>query len=108
MSTNPSLPAHQAATWFSAFPAFTYNPSTSLQHNFTRLAAARQWGPKLTATRWVQCQRALFGSLYGTDTSKLAIWQAICRDVGIQVPPGSITGCKKVCRMNRWGVLSIC
>ncbi|KAF2024029.1 hypothetical protein EK21DRAFT_104952 [Setomelanomma holmii] len=91
-----SEPPMQAADWFSQFDDFTYNPIETVQTNFTRLAKVRKWGAKLKSKRWVQCQTALFGSLYGTDTTKLEIWQELCRDVLIDEPPNSITKCKEL------------
>jgi hypothetical protein len=85
-----------AATWFSSFNNFVYDPNAHLKSNFSRLATARKWGNKLRCARWVDCQISLFDTLYGTDTTKLEIWQDLCREVRIAEPPNSITGCKKV------------
>lgn len=82
--------------WFKRFQGFTYDHATGLKSNFLRLSAARQWGPNRKAAQWVACQSATFDNLYGTDTTKLEIWQDLCREVYIKNPPNSITGCKKV------------
>jgi hypothetical protein len=82
--------------WFTQFHGFVYEPSAGIQSNFDRLASVRKWGAALKSKRWAECQVARFGNLYGTDTSKLEMWQALCREVYIKDPPGSITGCKKV------------
>jgi hypothetical protein len=82
--------------WFTQFPEFTYDHSAGVQSNFYRLAKARQWGAILKGKHWAACQTSLFDSLYGTDTTKLEIWQDLCREVHIRKPPGSIKQCKKV------------
>jgi hypothetical protein len=96
--------SNTAATpkWFTQFRGFTYDPKAGLKSNFNRLVTARQWGRKLKTKRWVECQGSLFDSLYGTDTSKLEIWQELCHEVHIQQPPSSITQCKKVYKPSLW------
>jgi hypothetical protein len=99
-----SDPSYDAITWFSSFLNFVYDATATLKSNFNRLAIARNWGK---CKRWIECQVALFGSLYGTDTTKLEMWQDLCREVHIQDPPASITGCKKVsvhrlCILELW------
>lgn len=42
--------------WFLQFLPFLYDHTTDLQSNFNRLAEKRQWGAKLKAKRWRQCQ----------------------------------------------------
>ncbi|KAH7077674.1 hypothetical protein BKA63DRAFT_592903 [Paraphoma chrysanthemicola] len=96
MSTASSPTDHQASAWFSTYPNFTYDPSTSLPSNFTRLAVAKRWGLKLKHKRWIACQTVLFDALYGTDVTKLDKWQDLCREVGITDVPGNIKKCKKV------------
>lgn len=90
--------ADNAGSWFDQFAGFANEPSAGLRSNFDRLAAQRQWGKKLKHTRWVQCQTAEFGRLYGdgVDVSKLEKWQELCREVHVKDPPSSITQCKKV------------
>jgi hypothetical protein len=89
--SNSNTPA-----WFSKFNNFTYDPNAGIKSNFNRLAEIRGWRKQLKATKWMNCQMALFNSLYGDDTSKLEIWQDLCREVYINKPPNSIKGCKKV------------
>jgi len=90
--------SNTAATsaWFSQFSEFTYDNTTDIRSNFNRLATGRNWGSKRRGKSWVQCQTALFGSLYGTNTNKLVTWQNLCTDVGIPGPPSSINACRKV------------
>jgi hypothetical protein len=95
-NTTSSAPTN----WFSQFLDFTYDPMVGLKPNFNRLSAQRNWGPKLKNKRWAQCQEAQFGYAYGTDTTKLELWQDLCRDVYIKNPPSSITQCKKVCLID--------
>jgi hypothetical protein len=82
--------------WFTRFDQFTYNSNAGIRSNFTRLALARQWGTRLRMSRWIECQSTVFDSLYGTDATKLEIWQELCREVHVVEVPGSINGCKKV------------
>jgi hypothetical protein len=92
MSDNsPSTPS-----WFTQFHGFTYDPPAGVRSNFRRLAEARRWGDALRKKRWAECQVTQFGNLWGTDTTKLETWQALCREVYIKNPPESIKGCKKV------------
>ncbi|KAI1666386.1 hypothetical protein L13192_10070 [Pyrenophora tritici-repentis] len=88
----------QAGIWFRQFHPFVYDPTAGLLSNFTRLAAQRNWGPKLRRRRWTECQEEEFGHAFGTDTNKLAAWQELCREVGIveEEVPGSIRGCRTV------------
>ncbi|OAL00573.1 hypothetical protein IQ06DRAFT_347927 [Phaeosphaeriaceae sp. SRC1lsM3a] len=82
--------------WFDQFHDFTYDATVGLKSNFQRLAAARQWGTARKSAQWVSCQTVTFDSVYGTDTTKLEVWQELCREVYIKNPPKSIKGCKKV------------
>ncbi|KAI1524608.1 hypothetical protein PtrSN001A_010775 [Pyrenophora tritici-repentis] len=92
-SNNP-----QAGIWFRQSHPFVYDPTAGLLSNFTRLAAQRNWGPKLRRRRWTECQEEEFGHAFGTDTNKLAAWQELCREVGIveEEVPGSIRGCRTI------------
>lgn len=92
MSTNPQA----ALDWFSQFHEFTYDTTADVTSNFNRLATSRKGGARLRAKWWVKCQNALFGSLYGTDTTKLAKWQSLCAEVGLSGSLPSINKCKKV------------
>ena len=86
----------QAGTWFQKFPPFAYDPIAGIRSNFERLAAQRNWLGKSARKRWAECQAEEFGYAYGTDTTKLDIWQNLCREVHISDPPDSISQCKKV------------
>lgn len=88
----------ESYTWFSPYTDFAYDSTADLKSNFDRLALQRKWGHKLKAKRWSECQTTMFASLYGHDTevSKLERWQDLCREVLIDSPPNSISGCRKV------------
>jgi hypothetical protein len=88
--------ASTAPNWFAQFHDFTYDAPAGVRSNFRRLAEVRGWGGRPRNRRWAECQIAQFGNLYGTDHEKLEAWQALCREVYIKNPPGSIKGCKKV------------
>ncbi|OAL44888.1 hypothetical protein IQ07DRAFT_604415 [Pyrenochaeta sp. DS3sAY3a] len=86
--------AESAPEWFSQFADFAYDTRTNFKANFDRLAAHRNWGPKLKNKRWTEC---LSGTIDGSDADfkKLEKWQALCHEVRITNVPDSITGCKK-------------
>jgi hypothetical protein len=88
--------ASTAPNWFAQFHVFTYDVPAGVRSNFRRLAEARGWSGRPRNRRWAECQIAQFGNLYGTDHEKLEACQALCREVYIKNPPGSIKGCKKV------------
>jgi hypothetical protein len=88
--------ASTSPNWFAQFPGFAYDAPAGVRSNFRRLAKARGWGDTLRNRRWAECQTTQFGNLYGTDHEKLEAWQALCREVYIKNPPGSIKRCKKV------------
>lgn len=87
----------QAGTWFQKFPPFVYDPTAGIRSNFERLEVQRKWGEKAAKKRWAECQAEEFGYAYGTDTTKLEIWQNLCSEVHISEPPSSINQCRKVC-----------
>ncbi|OCL02572.1 hypothetical protein AOQ84DRAFT_304476 [Glonium stellatum] len=83
--------------FFSSFREFEREPGASLTEEFERLAISRNWkvgGKKYRKNRG-KCFASEFDRLYGTDGSKIAGWQRLCLDVGIDPCPGSITACRK-------------
>jgi hypothetical protein len=94
---------NQGGAWFQKFQNFAHDPAAGIASNFERLAAERNWGDGLKRRRWAECQEEEFGRAYGTDTTKLDIWQNLCREVHISDPPDSIAKCKKVKRVANHG-----
>ncbi|KAI4955403.1 hypothetical protein J4E91_001263 [Alternaria rosae] len=72
---------NQGGAWFQQFENFVHDPTVGIKSNFDRLAAQRNWGHRLRQRRWAECQEEEFGYAYGTDTTKLEIWQKLCREV---------------------------
>jgi len=89
----------QGGAWFQQFENFVHDPTVGIRSNFERLAAQRSWGNRLKQRRWAECQEEEFGYAYGTNTTKLEIWQRLCREVHISDPPDSITQCRQVRRV---------
>ena len=90
---------NQGGAWFQQFENFVHDPTVGIRSNFERLAAQRSWGNRLKQRRWAECQEEEFGYAYGTNTTKLEIWQRLCREVHISDPPDSITQCRQVRRV---------
>ncbi|KAI4665126.1 uncharacterized protein J4E79_003426 [Alternaria viburni] len=72
---------NQGGAWFQQFDNFVHDPTVGIRSNFERLAAQRSWGNRLKQRRWAECQEEEFGYAYGTNTTKLEIWQRLCREV---------------------------
>jgi hypothetical protein len=77
-------------------PRFFYNTNASIKANFSCLAKRRQWVTRVKMERWIEWRTALFESLCGCDTTKLEIWQELCRECHVNEPPSSITQCRRV------------
>ena len=92
-----SAPSYRDSYW-SQYPGFVPNPNASVAKEFKRLMAFNGWSPKDPehAQRKAECFEAEFEHHYGTGTHKLQTWQDLCREVGIEPIPPSITQCKKV------------
>ncbi|KAF2102342.1 hypothetical protein NA57DRAFT_73775 [Rhizodiscina lignyota] len=84
-------------SYFSHFPGFVPDPTTSFNDEFARLAQHQGWERR--SNTWRQERgRAIqseFSTQYGASAEKLAGWQALCNEVGIDPLPQSITQCRK-------------
>jgi hypothetical protein len=94
--TDSSNSVSSTPDWFTQFDQFTYNSNAGIGSKFNRLATTRQWGTRLKMSRWIECPSIVFESLYRTDTTKLEIWQELCREVHVGEIPSSIKKCKRV------------
>lgn len=85
-------------SYFDNFPKFKHNPTAPIAQEFGRLASEQGWKKK-NRDKLFHEERALCYAmefaLHFNDDSKLANWQALCSEVGIE-PERSITKCKKV------------
>ncbi|KAF2684414.1 hypothetical protein K458DRAFT_417998 [Lentithecium fluviatile CBS 122367] len=104
----PSLPSNSSSSsgiriptsasepsYFSRFTTFAPKADTNFLAQFNALAISQGWSKKEKAKRRVDAIQGEFEYLYGTDTTRLDKWQDLCREVGIEEVPGSITKCKK-------------
>lgn len=66
--------------------------------SFNRLAISRQWaqGSRTYRTEYAECVGAAFKERFGSDGTKLAGWQALCKDAGMSDVPPSIRQCRLV------------
>ncbi|KAJ9623558.1 hypothetical protein H2203_005820 [Taxawa tesnikishii (nom. ined.)] len=84
-------------SYFDNFPKFKHNPTAPIAQEFGRLASEQGWKKK-NRDKLFHEERALCYAmefaLHFNDDSKLANWQALCSEVGIE-PERSITKCKK-------------
>lgn len=87
-----------AASYFSRFPGFEADTTASANKEFTRLAGWMGWtkGSERYRREWVAFTAAEFETHYGTESTKLDNWQALCNEVGVTEDISSITKCKKV------------
>ena len=99
----PSL--HITATgsnmsYFAKFRNFAPDPTKGLQAEFARLAIDQGWGRKSKRHKeeWRQaCQEEFEVHLGATVMGgRLAGWQDLCEELGVEYIPTSITQCKKV------------
>jgi hypothetical protein len=72
-------------------------PKDNFNSLFNRLAIKEGWSQSQRKKRRHEAIAGEVDAIYGTDTTKLAKWQELCRDVQIEPVPGSIKKCKKVC-----------
>lgn len=87
--------------FFSQFKDFTPDPNSSLITNFDLLTVSRGWAPHGRARTRARrdFRNAMideFNRTYGTDYKNLESWQNLCRVVGIDPVPETITQCRKV------------
>jgi hypothetical protein len=90
------------SSYWSLFPDFDHNPHTSIQEEFQRLAKQEGWKGKgkwkkeKRREEWVKCFNSEFETHYGRDASSLAGWQSLCTEVGLDIIPDSVQGCRRV------------
>lgn len=86
------------SAFFAKYKLRDYNPATPILDEFERLSTVKNWavGGKVYRKRRRELLHSEFEAHYGSSASKLESWQVLCRDVGIDTVPPSITKCKKV------------
>ncbi|KAF1960762.1 hypothetical protein CC80DRAFT_465055 [Byssothecium circinans] len=81
--------------YFHGFAGYNPTPRIGFEEQFSRLAINQGWSKKEKKRRRPEAIEEEFNDLQTTDTNKLARWQALCVQVGIEEVPNSITKCKK-------------
>jgi hypothetical protein len=90
------------SSYWDSYPDFDHNPTAPVRDEFQRLAKLTGWMGKGKAKKatcreeWGRCFQSEFEKYYGTDTSSLVGWQTLCREVGLNIIPESVTKCKRV------------
>ena len=84
-------------SYFSSFARFTQDRKGPFDVEFERLSKLQGWGMRRMGKERIKALRSeLQDHAFRYHTGdKLADWQALCQEVGIQVP-NSIAQCKKV------------
>lgn len=86
------------ASGYVGFADFDVDPTASITTEFNRLAIQKNW--KKDSKQYKEQRARLvtqeFNAYFGSNTSTLAAWQALCKAVGITDIPSSIVQCKKV------------
>lgn len=87
--------------FWARFQGFTPDPNSSLITNFNLLSTAQNWAPAGRARsrahrRFRSAMIDEFNATYGTDNNDLESWKNLCRVVGIDPVPETITQCRKV------------
>jgi hypothetical protein len=83
--------------WWSAFPGFTPDPTARFKQEFARLAKEQGWD---TVTKKNMMPEALMAEVehhYSGSWNRLDRWQDLCKDLGLEDIPTSITKCRTVC-----------
>jgi hypothetical protein len=94
--SSTSLPAQEVAGFWLQFPGFVPQPKASFKSEFGRLAKKQCWNTKTKQKHQVEALTSEIDFHYGKCLDKLDRWQQLCKDVGIENIPTSITKCRKV------------
>jgi len=88
-----------ASSYFAAFARFLPDPAALLEDEFARLARSQRWSPR--SKRYKDERRNFLMSEYDHHVGYIGTangvsqWQDLCRELGIDDPPETITRCKK-------------
>lgn len=94
-------------SFYSRYKSFTPNPNVSVIENFQLLTISQGWAPggRARGRAYRNFRNAIieeFNATYGTDDRDLSSWQNLCRVVGVEPVPETITQCKKVSSRSCW------
>ncbi|KAG8725502.1 hypothetical protein FRC12_001369 [Ceratobasidium sp. 428] len=101
-STNDSSSTHAQhfVAFFAQFEDFSYDPSQSVAGEFKRLQKTTEWKKGINrGEALVNYKLALvlqFNETYGTNQNDLASWQNLCRALGVDDVPDTLSACKKI------------
>jgi hypothetical protein len=93
-SNRDVAPSTPSPYWLQ-FPTFTPIPTSTFKSELSRLAKHCNWTKKEKRKQQVKALAAEITHHYGVHQDKLDRWRQLCEDVGIDVVPTSITGCRK-------------
>lgn len=102
---NPSTPI--ASAFWLQFPGFVPQPKASFKSEFTRLAKSQSWSKETQQKCRIVALVSEFSHHYGTCMTSLEHWQQVCRDVGIDEVPGTITKCRKALKPIRVNLFNL-
>ncbi|KAF1992671.1 hypothetical protein P154DRAFT_203439 [Amniculicola lignicola CBS 123094] len=79
------------------FPTFKRDPADGLEHVFELLTLHEGWSKKSKKQRQRKAElfEEEFKAQFTEGKTKLESWQALCKEVGIDPVPSSITQCRK-------------
>ncbi|QRV85704.1 hypothetical protein RhiJN_13722 [Ceratobasidium sp. AG-Ba] len=90
--------AHLVA-FFAQFEGFEYDPAKSVASEFKRLKGTSRWKKGIDRPQTLKNYKLAlvlqFNDTYGTDQNDLGSWQNLCRAVGIENAPDTLSACKK-------------
>ncbi|KAF1947866.1 hypothetical protein EJ02DRAFT_449343 [Clathrospora elynae] len=84
-----------SSPFWSQFLGFTPTPTATFKDEFTRLANLNGWDKNSRYKYLVEALNTEIAFHYGIVLHKLDRWQELCKDVGVEDVPTSITKCKK-------------
>ena len=98
------MPILKMSAYLAKFPGFVPAPHASLHEEFGQLAISSNWKPngKRYRREWRDYLMSEYNLHIGVidETGKLEQLQDLCRELGIQNVPDTITKCKKVSRKS--------
>ncbi|KAJ5900094.1 hypothetical protein N7495_004838 [Penicillium taxi] len=100
----PLLTPSTGLEFFDEFPGFVYDPLAPISEEFARLGRFRKWkeGSKTWKRQWKRAMVVVMNKYMVDQTGQctgkaptLGEWQAMCKLVGLENIPLSITQCRK-------------
>jgi len=95
---NAAAPSVHIDAFFGRHPAFDYDVTQPIMHEFERMVAQLHWGAKRRKTQLNHLRGAMaeqFNAYYGTNVDDILAWTAMCDVLGIYPIPESMTARRK-------------